>query len=332
MEILKDKLNRREFIKHLTLGSLTLMYGCSKDSPETYQYNPDPTPLPTTKVALCKTQDRNEGVKTVMELLEFPSMQDKHVVVKPNFNTADPPPASTHNDTLRQLITEIKNRGASDVTLAERSYQSFNQVISQKGIDTMSQELGFSIQYLGSDEYTIYNRNDLHWQNGFRLPNTISNAEYIVSTCCLKTHHTGVITMALKLGVGILPTLHMSELHSSTRINSMIAEINLAYKPNLIVMDGVKTFIAGGPSSGTVSDGNVIVAGTDRIAIDAVGTAILKDLGSTRVSGKIFQLEQIERAVELGLGIKQPEQIEFVTADQTSRDYAENLTEILAQG
>jgi uncharacterized protein (DUF362 family) len=322
MEILKDKLNRREFIKHLTLGSLTLMYGCSKDSPETYQYNPDPTPLPTTKVALYKTQDRNEGVKKVMELLEFPSMQGKHVVVKPNFNTADPPPASTHNDTLRQLITEIKDRGASDVTLAERSYQSFNQVISQKGIDTMSQELGFSILHLGSDDYTIYNRNGLHWQNGFRLPNTISNAEYIVSTCCLKTHHTGVITMALKLGVGILPALHMSELHSSTRINSMIAEINLAYKPNLIVMDGVKTFIAGGPSSGTVSDGNVIVAGTDRIAIDAVGTAILKDLGSTRVSGKIFQLEQIERAVELGLGIKQPEQIEFVT----------RLTEILAQG
>jgi uncharacterized protein (DUF362 family) len=112
----------------------------------------------------------------------------------------------------------------------------------------------------------------------------------------------------------------------------MIAEINLAYKPKLIIMDGVKTFIAGGPSHGTVKDGNVIVAGTNRIAIDAVGTAILKDLGSTRVSGKIFELEQIKRAVELNLGIKTPDQIEFITSDDTSREYAKRLTDILLQG
>jgi uncharacterized protein (DUF362 family) len=332
MDIFREKLNRREFIKHLTLGGLTLMYGCSEGSPTNYQYNPDPTPLPTTKIALHKTADRIEGVKQALELLDFPSMQDKHVVVKPNFNTADPPPASTHNDTLRQLITEIKDRGASNVTLAERSYQSFNQVITRKGIDAMSDEMGFLVVNLGTDDYTIFTKENLHWQNGFRLPQTISNAEYIVSTCCLKTHHTGVITMSLKLGVGILPALHMQELHSSPRINSMIAEINLAYKPDLIVMDGVKTFINGGPSSGTLRDGNVLVAGTDRIAVDAVGTAILKDLGSTRVSGNIFRLEQIERAVELGLGINSPGQIEFVTADQASSDYAERLTDILAQG
>ncbi len=261
MNIYDNDLKRREFLKRLTAGGFAMMYGCSKNGTNSDTENNFPQLSPKiAKIALHKTQDRIAGVKKVMELLDFPTMQDKHVVVKPNFNTADPPPASTHNDTLRQLITEIKNRGASEITLAERSYQNFETVISAKGIDQMANELGFSIKYLGDDEYEIFKQNTQHWANGFRLAKTISNAEYIVSTCCLKTHHTGVITMSLKLSVGILPSLHMQELHGSERINSMIAEINLAYRPELIVMDGITTFIDGGPSKGTEKRGDVMVA------------------------------------------------------------------------
>jgi hypothetical protein len=38
------------------------------------------------------------------------------------------------------------------------------------------------------------------------------------------------------------------------------------------------------------------------------------------------------RAVELGLGIRTPDQIEIVTADAESRDYAGKLREVLVQG
>ncbi len=335
MSKITDNLNRREFLVKATLGSFAFIYGFKKKSTFSSSGGDSypPTPITKSKIALHKTQDRKEGVRTVMDLLKFPPMQNKHVVVKPNFNTSDPPPASTHNNTLRQLITEIKSRGASDITLAERSYQSFKEVIAEKGIEEMAEELGFNIQNLNSDEYTVFNRDDLHWDNGFRVPNIINDAEYIVTTCCLKTHHTGVITMSLKLGVGILPTMHMNELHSSANINSMIAEINLAYKPDLIVMDGVKTFISGGPSHGTIADGNVILAGTDRIALDVVGSAILINLGSTRVRrGEIFELEQISRAVELGIGINSPDKIEFVTINDESKDYAEKIREIMIEG
>ena len=332
---MKNHLNRRDFLIKATLGSIAFVYGCKKKwTSSSHGSIDDQHPLiAKSKIALHKTQDRKVGVQTVMDLLDFPPMQNKHVIVKPNFNTSGPAPASTHNDTLRQLITEIHNRGASDITLAERSYQSFNAVIADKGIDEMAEELGFNIQDLNLGDYTVFKGDNVNWSNGFRVPDIITNAEYIVTTCCLKTHHTGVITMSLKLGVGILPAMHMDELHSSPDINSMIAEINLAYKPDLIVMDGVKTFISGGPSSGTVADGNVILAGTDRIAIDAVGSAILIDLESRRVErGKIFELEQISRAAELGIGINSPHKIEFVTANDESRDYAEKIREILIEG
>jgi uncharacterized protein (DUF362 family) len=113
----------------------------------------------------------------------------------------------------------------------------------------------------------------------------------------------------------------------------MIAEINTAYSPALIVMDGVEAFVDGGPDSGTKVKAGVVLAGTDRIAVDAVGVAILRLFGTTReVSrGKIFEQEQIARAVELGLGVESPAKIEIVTADADSEAYAGRITELLMQ-
>ena len=325
-------INRREFIIKTALGSFALAYSFNR-SLVAQPISKSISSNSTAKIALHKTTDRKVGVRTVMELMEYPSMKDKHVIVKPNFNTSDPAPASTHNNTLSQLITEIKNREAANITLAERTYQPFDEVIAEKGIKEMAEELGFKIQNLDLDDYTPFKRDDLHWENGFRVPNIINDAEYIVSTCCLKTHFKGVITMSLKLSVGIIPKMHMKELHSSPNINSMIAEINLAYEPDLIVMDGVKTFISGGPSRGTVANGNVVLAGIDRVALDAAGTAILIELGTDKIHrGHIFELEQISRAVELGIGIGSPDQIEFVTTNDESNEYANKIKKILNDG
>ncbi|RLI68518.1 MAG: hypothetical protein DRP02_12470 [Candidatus Gerdarchaeota archaeon] len=95
----------------------------------------------------------------------------------------------------------------------------------------------------------------------------------------------------------------------------MIAEINSAYKWDLIIMDGILTFVDGGPMEGTIKEANVFVAGTDKIAIDATGVAILRILGTTPevMKGPIFEQEQIARAVELGLGINDPKDIEYIT-------------------
>jgi uncharacterized protein (DUF362 family) len=142
--------------------------------------------------------------------------------------------------------------------------------------------------------------------------------------------------MSIKLAVGVTNKSVRGEMHaaSKTHMRRMIAEIHHAFKPQLIVMDGVEIFVDGGPMTGKRVTAGVIAAGTDRIAVDAVGLAILKHHGSNDaiMSKKIFEQEQIQRAVEIGLGVKSPDQIEIVTADAESRDYAAKLKEILAQG
>ena len=75
----------------------------------------------------------------------------------------------------------------------------------------------------------------------------------------------------------------------------------------------------------------MILAGVDRIAIDAVGVALLRYHGcqTEAAQGKIFEQEQIARAVELGLGVDHPEAIELVTGDAESQAYSEKIKPIL---
>ena len=47
---------------------------------------------------------------------------------------------------------------------------------------------------------------------------------------------------------------------------------------------------------------------------------------------KIFQQEQIARAVELGIGIQNPDQIGIVTEDAVSKKYSDTLRSILLVG
>jgi uncharacterized protein (DUF362 family) len=114
----------------------------------------------------------------------------------------------------------------------------------------------------------------------------------------------------------------------------MIAEVNAAYQPDLILLDGVEAFVDGGPDRGKQVEAQVILAGTDRVVVDAVGVAILRYYGTTPAvsQGRIFQQEQIARAVELGLGIGSPGEIELVTDDPDSEAYAAEIREILMRG
>jgi uncharacterized protein (DUF362 family) len=294
-----------------------------------------------TKVALVSTKDRGKGVRQAIDLLGLKSFRDKSVVLKPNFNTADPAPGSTHNDTLRSLILALQQMGAKQITLAERSGpgDSTRTVMEKKGIFKLAQELGFSIlnlEEVGPEGWCKVEPRGSHWSQGFHLPRIYLEAESIVQTCCLKTHaYGGHFTLSLKNTVGLVPLAgypYMGELHSSPYQRQMIAEINTAYSPDLVVLDGVEAFVDGGPDRGTKVEARVMLAGTDRVAIDAVGVAILRLLGTTpEVSrGSIFEQEQIARAAELGLGISSAKQIQLVTRDAKSETFAMRIRDILA--
>ena len=295
------------------------------------------------RVALLKTDNRKQGVKASLKALNVNPVKGKDVLIKPNFNTADLTPGSTHNDTLLALVEQIWEMGAKSVSLGERSYPPTREVMQQKGVLPILDKLGVKVidfDDLNDKDWVEFKPKKSHWPKGFRIARPILDAECLICTCCLKTHqYGGIFTLSMKLHVGVVPTFrhgydYMSDLHGSPHQRKMIAEINQPFKPGLIVLDGIDAFVDGGPVTGKRAKGEVFLASTDRVAIDAVGVAILKLLGSNPsvMRPKIFEQEQIARAVDLGLGASSPSEIQLIPADEKSQDYRDRVAEILGKG
>ena len=325
-------LNRREFVSAMSAGlALLPALGASGLAQAVGPRR--------SRVALVRTTDRKKGVAQAIGLFGVSGLKGRNVVLKPNFNSADDAPGSTHMDTLSQIVTELQERGARAITLGESSGPPQTRgVMEKKGIFDLARDLRFDVvnfEDVPEADWVLVEAAGNHWPNGFHLPRLVTQSEYTVSTCCLKTHgFGGVISMSLKLAVGLTPKPIRRGMHSSPDMRRMIAELNSAYKPSLIVMDGVAAFTDGGPSRGELKAGNVMIAGDDRVAVDAVGVAMLKSLGANEaiMSRPIFQQEQIARAVELELGVSGPDQIELVSGDAESRTLADSLKAILAKG
>ncbi|MGA7877547.1 MAG: DUF362 domain-containing protein [Desulfoferrobacter sp.] len=294
-------------------------------------------------VTFVKTDDRVQGVEACMSGLEINPVKGKDVLIKPNFNTADPTPGSTHNDTLMALVDVLWKMGASSITLGERSYPPTLQVMQQKGVIPLLEQKDVRIinfDDLDAKDWIEFEPKGTHWPNGFRIARPIVESECLVSTCCLKTHqYGGIFTLSLKLHVGVVPTSrngfnYMTQLHQSPHQRKMIAEINQPFKPQIVVMDGIDAFVDGGPMTGKHAKADAFLASTDRVALDAVGVALLKYLGSNDqiMKRSIFDQEQIARAVELELGVTSPAEIELKAVGRQSEQYCALVREVLNKG
>ena len=317
----------------------------------TVTLGPRPTPAPgAAMVALVKTDDRAGGVRRAIELLGTNPVAGKTVLVKPNFNSADPAPASTHPDVLRSTLVKLLEMGAGQITVGDRSGQGdAEQIMQGIGGLEMAAELGFDFvdfDGMGRDEWVMIEPPDTRWRSGrvplgpgFPFARRVLDAGAVVSVCCLKTHaHGGGVTMSLKNSVGMVASRISGDEHAYSYMTHIlhagntprkVVEINLAYEPALIVLDGVDAFNRGGPATGNKVSPGVVLAGTDRVAIDALAVAILKRFGARLA--KVSRVDQIHHALELGLGVDSPAKIHILSDDEESARFAQEMHGLMTE-
>ncbi len=326
-----NSLNRRQLLQLAggTLGA-SLIASATRGSVQAQSAS--------SSVLVLKTADRVAGIRQVLDELQ-PNFKGKGLFVKPNYNTGDPAPAATDTDLLAALLDDCQQSGCFDLTIGDRSgMASTRQAMQRKGVFELADRLGAKtlvFDEMAADQWQYFPADGTHWQQGFAFARPILSSEAIVNTCCLKTHRFGGhFTLSLKNTVGMVakyvpgdPFNYMRDLHSSPHQRLMIAEINQVYQPDLVVIDGIDAFVDGGPEAGTQVEAQVMLAGTDRVAVDAVAIAMLRVLGTTATvnQGSIWQLEQVQRAVELGLGASSPDQIELITVDAPGAALADQL-------
>ncbi|WP_424359174.1 DUF362 domain-containing protein [Methanocella sp. MCL-LM] len=287
------------------------------------------------KVYIIKTADRKEAVAMLLEQSIPDNLAGLRVAIKANYNSADPFPASTHIDTLAAIVDVVKAGKAGNIILAERSGMGITrEVLQARGVLDLASRKGVDVIILDDlqDRRVWVQHSAGHWQRGYLFAPYFADVDVTIQTCCLKAHRFGGhFTMSLKNSVGMVARYdpednydYMGELHSSPYQREMIAEINAAYSPAVVIMDAIKGFSKGGPEKGTLVEPGLMLASSDRIAIDACGVALLRSYGTTPevADGDIFSLPQIRRAAELGLGARRADEIEVIPLNDSARDAA----------
>ncbi len=298
-----------------------------------------PQPTGVSRVVIVHSEDRVSGTRRAFDLLQPDGIEGKSIFLKPNYNTADPAPAATDSQLLEALVQELQNAGAGKITVGDRAgMANTRQAMELKGVFQLADRYDLEtivFDEMPTEQWQYFSAEGTHWKEGFAFARPILQAEAVINTCCLKTHGEAHYTLSLKNTVGMVakfvpgdPFNYMRDLHTSPYMQPMIAEINAVYQPSLILMDGVDAFVAGGPASGTKVAANVILASTDRVAIDVVALGMLRSLGTTHqeiAQGSFWNLEQIRRAIELGVGVSSADQIELVAADRASQKIADRI-------
>ncbi len=291
------------------------------------------------EIYLHKGDNRSKAIAQLFEQFDSKQFKNQQIALKANYNSADPFPAQTHPDTLKLLIKTLQSAGVKDIVMGERSGMGNTKaVLEDSGVFTLAKRLKVPVKVLNDLPLSGWLHCDVegsHWDRGFLFARLFIDAEAIVSTCCLKTHmFGGHFTMSLKNSVGMVARYnpqdgydYMGELHGSPHQREMIAEINTTFEPAFILMDGSTAFIKGGPAMGAEAQPNVFLAGTDRLAIDAVGVALLRHYGTTPEveKGSIFEQAQLVRGAELGLGATSLRDIKLTPLDEHSERLSEDI-------
>ena len=126
--------------------------------------------------------------------------------------------------------------------------------------------------------------------------------------------------MSLKLAVGLTNPVEMAYLHADRNqgktdepMELKMVEFGLAVAPDLIIMDGRKSFVTAGPDMGEVVEPNVMLASGDRIALDVEGVKILQSYPRDNlIQMPVWEIPSIVRAVELGLGVTREADYEVI--------------------
>jgi uncharacterized protein (DUF362 family) len=224
------------------------------------------------------------------------------ILVKPNFNTSDPPPASSDPRFVKAVIELLYEHGAASVVLGESSMfrLSTRETMRQAGMLEAAEEAGAQVVAFDEGDWVSV-RTGGRFLKKVALARAAVEAAKIVYLPCLKTHRFADFTVSLKLAMGFVRPRDRLGMHL-WRLREKLVDLNLAIAPDLVIVDGRRAFISGGPMEGEVREPDLILASGDRVAVDVEALNVIQSYPGHSLKADPWELPMIRRAVELNLG------------------------------
>ncbi|MEM3072846.1 MAG: DUF362 domain-containing protein, partial [Candidatus Bathyarchaeia archaeon] len=196
----------------------------------------------------------------------------KPILVKPNYLNAKHPSTGVTTDArvVEGVIKYLKRCGVGEIIIGEGSgFADTFEAYKVAEVDVIGEKWGVKLVDLNKDRFIEVNPSNPLALEKVKVAETALNSA-IISVPKLKPHRIAGVTLSLKNMMGAVYPKGSMHLH----LHKKIADLASILRPCVAVIDGV---IAGEghEDSGTSVEMDLVIAGTDPVAVDAVGAAVM---------------------------------------------------------
>jgi uncharacterized protein (DUF362 family) len=264
---LMEKITRRDFIR-LGAGAglaLTALPG----SPEWLQAAES-----TPELAIARNGAPGLMVRKAVEAIggmgKFVK-KGQTVLLKPNIGWDRLPEqaANTNPEAVAEVVRMCLEAGAGKVRVLDRTCNEPRRCYLRSGIEKAAKEAGAEVRHIVESRFQ-----DLPISGGELLTTwpvyrDAVESDVIINMPIAKHHNISGVTLGFKNLMGLLGG-DRGSLHN--HFMTKIVDINMAIKPALTIIDAYRIMLRNGPTGGSLADvaeKKIIIASSDRVAVDA---------------------------------------------------------------
>jgi uncharacterized protein (DUF362 family) len=242
------------------------------------------------------------------------AVRGRRIIIKPNATGYQPFPVTTDPDLIRLVISELRQRGARDITICDApSYAGFaaSRVFSKLGYFELEKRERVRVvccdPVRGSDHVRVSRP---EWRrNRFLLTNRfVQDSDLIINLAIPKRHHAADLSCALKNNFGCTADTFRTLAHLHEQDNfftESLVEFADAARPDLTIVDARKMLTKSGPGftpgKSEIKNGTWLLLSGDMVAVDRFCARLMETADSTFTTDRSVSA-QLAYARALGLG------------------------------
>ncbi len=253
------------------------------------------------KMIISRGTDPDKITRSVVDKLggisRFIQPKDR-VLIKPNVGWDRQPEqaANTRPEVVQAVAALCRDAGADQVWVTDVTINDPFRSFSRSGIEAAVKKAGAIIKYTAENDFVP---TDLKGEilKVWPVSRFYHEVDKVINIPVVKHHSLSKGTIAMKNWYGILGG-RRNRLHQD--IHTSIADLALAVKPTLTIIDATRVLFRNGPTGGNLSDvsiENTIIAGTDEVALDSYSLRYLNI--------RADEVDYLKMAESRGLGTTQ---------------------------
>lgn len=243
----------------------------------------------------------------------------KPILIKPNYLNSKHPSTGITTDSrvIEGVVKFLRQRKVKEILIGEGSgFADTFEAFKVAGVDDVAKRWDVRLLDLNEDEFVEVSPPDPFSLKKVKVAKTALEST-IISVPKLKPHRIATVTLSLKNMMGAIAS--KGSMHRGLSLSENIADLAAVLKPSLSVIDGI---IAGEghESSGKPVEMDIVIAGTDPVAVDAVGASVMGIVPT--------EVRHLQLAEEKGLGTCNLERIDVLgeSIENVKRKFKRSLS------